>query len=149
MTITTSQNAQDIRPLASTWLSRSRQEEFGLSANVEDVLDDLATWLSTVEGTLLLAWDRSDLAGFMAVFACPSYLSAQQKIALEKYWFSKEGKVGLHLYDKAMQWAAQHGCSHMIVSASNLAGPNYDKICRFCEHKGMRLFETAYIAKVE
>ena len=153
MNMERSQDVDRLRGLADRWAAECNSGEFGLAVCLEDVFRDLQEWLDSRPGTLILAYDGDgafpDLVGFFAVFAVPSFLGSQQ-VALEKYWYAVPNarRAGVALYREALKWAAENGCGHLILSASNLASDLHDKVCRFCERMGMTLFETAYIVKV-
>ena len=46
-------------------------------------------------------------------------------------------------------WAKENGCSHIIMTASNLASEMYDKVCNLYQRMGMELFETSFIQEIK
>lgn len=154
MRIVQTNDVSVIEPLAKKWHDVSNAVAFGLKVIMEDVLNDLDVWLESYPGTIIVAMEDPEYdppfpVGFFAVFAVKSFLS-NDLVALEKYWFSdpESHKAGVYLYKAALKWAADNGCTHLILSASNLASDQHDKVCKFCEAFGMNKFETSYIVKV-
>lgn len=149
MRIDESQNASMLRPLLSKWLEICHGTEFGLQVSVEGVEQDLQARLDLGDGVLLLAYDGIELVGFFAVFACKSSLSEQQ-LAVETFWFALPNQrlAGPALFHAAKNWAQNHGCTHLVVSASRLASDLHDKVAGFCAKAGMKPFETAYILEL-
>jgi hypothetical protein len=74
-----------------------------------------------------------------------------QKLAVEKYWYvEKQYRIGgIQLLKQGYIWAKENGCSHIIMTASNLASGMYDKICNLYQRMGMELFETSYIQEIK
>lgn len=142
------QNIEDLRPLAEAWMKESHPDEFGLEVDLEVVKADLESWMSG-DGAVLIAREGDDILGMFALFVVPSYLG-NQKIALEKYWYCKEGShlAGPKLYIEAVKWAKEKGCSHLITSASKMASDRHDAICNFLTKAGARHFETSYILEL-
>lgn len=149
MKIEQTQDVEKIRGIAAKWSAECNGSVFGLTVDTDEALRDLAIWLDHAPGTLLLAYDGAELTGFFAVFAVKNFLG-REMLALEKYWYCLPNKVraGPALFEAAVLWSKQNGCSHLIVSASNLASDLHDKVCKFCERMGMQVFETAYAGKV-
>lgn len=149
MRIEHTQDVELIRPLAERWLSECRAEDFGLEVSLTDIFADMRDWLKTLPSTILTAWENDHPVGFFAIFVCKSFLSSQ-KIALEKYWYAEPNahRAGLVLYEEAVKWAKVNGCSHLLISASNLASGCHDKITRFCRAQGMKLFETSFLKEL-
>ena len=149
MIIEQCKTVEDLRPLADEWLSELNAEEFGLETDIEVVKADLEWWLDG-EGVVLVAKEDDAILGMLAVFAVPSYLG-RQKIALEKYWYCRNGShfAGPKLYMEAIKWSKEHGCSHLITSGSKMASDRHDSICNFLEKSGAQHFETSYIYTLE
>ena len=156
MRIETTHDVERIREIAGRWLSGCNAQKLGFAISIDRALEDLREWVDTMPGDILLAYepvsdyDPPELVGFFALFVCDSYLGPD-KVALEKYWYAEPNhtRAGVALFRAAMEWSKEHGCSHLIASASGIASDLHDKVCRFFERQGMTLFETAYIAKVE
>lgn len=140
------QNIEELRPLAEKWFEMHNGDEFGLDVDLETIFNDLREWQRN-EGTILVARHEGEPVGLFAVFVVPSFLG-NQKIALEKYWFSRARVAGPRLYIEAVKWAQENGCSHLITNASNLASEMHDKVCRFLESTGAKMFETSYILEL-
>jgi hypothetical protein len=109
------------------------------------ILDDLKLCLAS-EGAVLVAEKEEVIIGLFALFAVDSYLG-NQKIAVEKYWYVSDNTclAGPRLYLAAVNWAREHGCSHLITSGSKMASDRHDSICQFLESSGAKHFETSYI----
>ena len=137
------------RPLGELWMQQHNGDEFGIDITVEDVMADAKEVLASGAGVVIGAKDDDEWVGFMLVFTTECFLGLQM-IAVEKYWFAKPNalKAAPLMLIKARAWAREEGCSHLIMSASNLASNKHDKVCRFYERKGLRLFETSYICEV-
>lgn len=147
MRIEHGQNLDEIRPVGEQWLKEQNASDFGLKVDFETIVKDLEGWLEG-EGTILVAMDGVQPVGFLAVFALPSYLGPQ-KIALEKYWYTMTGHhtAGPRLLCEALKWAKEHGCSHLIMSASNLASNMHDQVCEFYQRMGFKPFESSFICE--
>jgi hypothetical protein len=146
MIIEQCQNIEELRPLAERWFEIQNGDDFGLDVDLETIFNDLREWQRN-EGTVLVAKNENEPVGLFAVFVVPSFLG-NQKIALEKYWFSTLGIAGPKLYIEAIKWSKKNGCSHLITNASHLASEMHDKVCRFLEMAGAKLFETSYIMEL-
>lgn len=149
MRIVECRDIEPIRGLLESWLTLCKRTDYEMDCSVERVAEELEMWLMSMVGTLLVAYDGVEPVGFMAVFECKSPVG-RDNIALEKYWFCRPNTTmaGPALYRAAMEWARKQDCTHMVMSASMLASDMHDKVSRYCEAVGMRLFETSYIVKV-
>jgi hypothetical protein len=149
MRISTSQDADVVRPLLASWRDICRTKEFGLTASADGLIADLKQWLAASEGTLILAHHDDVLVGFLAIFAVKSTVS-RDRLAIEKYWYAQpqEQMAGVRLFAEGRQWAIEHGCSHLIIAASQLSSHHYANVVRFCQKQGMREFETTYIEQL-
>jgi hypothetical protein len=145
MLIEQCQNIEELIPLGSEWLEEITADAYGLDVDLSVILADLEQWLNG-EGAVLVAKVDDEIVAMFALFAVPSYLG-NQKIALEKYWYAREGHhfAGPKLYIEALNWAREHGCSHIITSGSKMASDRHDSICAFLEKTGAQHFETSYI----
>ena len=141
-------NIDELRGLGLEWIRGSHADDYGLDVDIEVVLADLKSWMDG-EGVVLIARDNDEIIAVFAMFAVPSYLG-RQKIALEKYWYSRKGChfAGPKLYMEAIKWAKEHGCSHLISGGSKMASDRHDSICDFLERTGAQHFETLYIYKL-
>ena len=148
MIIEQCQNIEELRSLAWEWMEDSHPELFGLEVSLDVIKADLESWLAG-EGAVLIAREGDEILGMFSLFAAPSYLG-NQKIALEKYWYCRDGShfAGPRLYMEAIKWAKEHGCSHLITSGSKMASDRHDAICNFLEKSGAQHFETSYIYKL-
>jgi len=142
------QDVTSILPLIAKWLAECNAKKFGMDPTFATIMDDLDTWLLERDGAILVAYDP-DPVGFMMVFSTANFLCPGH-VLLEKYWYVTEGHRGaaMPLYRAAKRWGKKHGCSHMLLSASNLASDRHDRIAQFCEKMGMTLFETSYIEEL-
>lgn len=151
MKIEYSQNAADVRPLFERWQEVCRAGEFGFALSIELAQADLAAWLATQDGTLIIAREDDGGApiGFLAIFAVASTISTQ-RVGLEKYWYADPNRalVGPKLFCKARDWATEQGCSHLLLAASNLSSDHYESVVRFCKDVGMEEFETTFIMRL-
>jgi hypothetical protein len=139
---------EDLRPLGQEWLQELSADDYGLDVDLDVIVQDLKDWLQN-EGVVLVAKENDEIIAVFALFAVPSYLG-KQKIALEKYWYARTDHhvAGPKLYIEALDWAKQHGCSHLITSGSKMASDRHDSICKFLEKTGAQHFETSYIYKL-
>lgn len=142
-------NAEVLRPILEDWHKEQNGQVFGLSVNVEDVICDLKCLINAERSDVIVAKDGDLPVGFLAIFKTPSFLGPQM-MAIEKYWYVSPSSrtAGILLFNEGKKWTKEHGCSHFITSASNLASDKYEKICRFYRSRKMRLFETSFIIEV-
>jgi len=149
MRIDHTQDVSVIVPLGEHWLAECCASDFGIKTSMANIVKDLENWIELATGTIILAYDGVELVGFMPVFAVPSFLGPQL-FALEKYWYASQGHhaAGPMMLAEARRWAKENNCSHLIMSASNIASNMHDKCCMFYDRVGLKLFETSYICEV-
>jgi len=149
MRIEYTQDVDLLEPLAESWSAECNGGRFGLAVSVPAALAELKNWLATMPGTLILGYEGDRLVGCFAVFKVPLPM-AGRFLALEKYWYTLPGATlgGPALYRAARRWGRENECSHLVVSASNMASDLHDKVVQFCTHMGMQLFETAFIGEL-
>ncbi len=72
-------------------------------------------------------------------------------IANEHYWYvvpEHRGIESIKMLKFAEDVAKDRKCSHIMMSASNLASDMHNSICRLYEKRKMKKFETVYIKEV-
>lgn len=150
MRIERTQDVDRLLPLAEKWAAECQSRAFGFGVALRPALDDLRDWLRQWPGTLLVACDDDAVHGFLALFKLPFPLTGEP-IAVEKHWYCAPDTNGAggQLYRAAVAWAREHGCTHLIVTASGLMPESYEKIVRFCRRRDMRLFETAFMENLQ
>jgi len=150
MRIEHTKDIQVLRPLAEHWLSECNAYDLGLVVSMADIQKDLEDWMGTFPGTIILVYDGVELVGFMPVFAVKCFLGPQT-IVIEKYWYASKSHhvAGPMMFVEACRWAKENKCSHLLMSASNLASGMHDKCCKFYERMGMKVFETSYVMEIK
>jgi len=141
---------ESIRPLAIEWKAMSQQNKFGLEVDVDVFLSSLADMIFNDNSDLLMLMDGIEVVGIMGVMKFKSPFGKEQ-VANEHYLFVKKGHSisgGSRLIGEAGRWAKEHGCSHLILSASNVASRLHDKVCNLYERLGLSKFETSYIKEI-
>lgn len=142
-----------LKAVFDAWEAENNGEDFGIAVSRLSVRADIQSLMDSPDADLLVLNDEGAITGFLGIFKVRNFLN-DQFVAIEKYWYvlpesRKHGfNSGYLLKRKAEEWAKQHKCTHLIMSASNLASDKHDKVCRLYEHWGMRLFETSYIIEV-
>lgn len=155
MKIESVKNVEIIRPLMEEWKKEEASDSFGITGSLEYALKEMTLWIEQVGSDVLVAWDREDEAvGFLALFEAPSMFGGGN-IAVEKYWYvcpkSRENSLeqcGLHLVERAEVWARDRECTHLVMTASKVAGQLFDKVCRFYECVGFALVESSFVKEV-
>lgn len=152
-TVTTPYNgpAELLRPLIERWAREANGAAFGLSIDVDRVLLDLQAMIDGQASDVLILVVDGVIAGLMGLHAFESP-TGPQMIANEHYWYvaqEKRGRGSLEMIDAAKAWARAKGCTHMLFNASRLASDLHDDVCRVYEHKGMKPFETTFIARID
>jgi len=143
-------DAEALRAVFEYWQREQLgTERFGFDVQVDSVIAELQTLIDVVGAVVFVLEDRKGIAGLLAVFVTDSPYG-DQKTAFEKYWFvrPKARRHGLRLLKHAKQWAVGNGCSHFVMTASNMASDMHDKTCRVYERLGFKLFETSYIKEL-
>ena len=144
------QNKQDIerlKPVAFQWKESCNGEDFGIELVPEKHFSDLAGLIERDDADLFLLVNEDEVVGYMGVTAFSSPLG-NQKVGQEHYWFvsgENRGRGSMLLIRAAKDWAKEKGCTHFIMTASNLASNLHDKVCRFYERIGFKKFETSFI----
>ena len=137
------------RPLGELWMQQHNGKNFGFNITVDDVMADAKALIDSGAGACIGANFKAEWVGFMLLFMTQSFLGPQT-IAVEKYWFAKpeQPMAGPLMLREARLWAKRQGCSHLIMSASNLASAMHDKVCEFYEKAKLMKFETSYITEI-
>lgn len=151
MKIDCERDVEVIRPLAEQWLGKCQARQFGFESTLADILADLNGSLEN-DGTMLVARGLdNELIGFIVWCAVPNYLNGGRTIAVEKYWYAvpNESMAGPRLFHAAFDLAGRQGCTHFVVSASNMMPDNFQSISRFCLKAGMSPFETQFVRALE
>jgi GNAT superfamily N-acetyltransferase len=138
---------EKLRPLGEMWFREHRARKYNIDISVDDILRDGKHWMEIEEAAVIVALDGDEPVGFLALFATDSFLG-KQKLAVEKYWFATKGIAIRMLINEAKKWAKEHGCSHLLMVASHIAGDKYRKVIDLYHHLGMKLFETTFICEV-
>lgn len=139
-------NIEPIVPLMKEWEKIAAGNDCNYEVSFETVYEDLRATLQAIEGTILASSRDGEYTGFMVLLKMPSILG-KQSIGVEKYWYGK--RDGVALFKEAEKWCRENGCSHLVMCASRLASELHDKVCRFYEKMGMRLYESTYIMEVK
>lgn len=136
------------RPLCEVWMQKHNAADFGLKIDLDVITADAKEVLAA-GGVLMGAKLNDEWVGVMLLFVCRSFLG-EQDFAIEKYWFAKPNlfSVGPAMLEEAKRWTKDQGCSHLVMSASNLASDLHDTVCAFYEMSGLKQFETSYIYEV-
>lgn len=149
MKIVETTDVKEVRPLYEQWVGEASGNEFGLRVDTDVAESRMQQMIDNSETVLLVAFDSGGrTVGCYTQTVCPSAYS-DQLVAVGTNWFSKTGSgAGPKLLRTAKRWAKQHGCGHVLVTASNFASSQHDKICRYCERIGGKKFETIYVMEV-
>lgn len=131
-------------PVLKMW--QKEVKNFELDMNIEIFLDEL---LKEIKGnfSLILLTEGDIVTGFMGLRYEQSPIGSD-KIASEHYWYvmPEYRTIGsMKLLSAAKELAEKNECSHLIITASNLASAMHDKVCGFLEKIKMKKFETSYI----
>lgn len=138
-----------LKHVLDAWEGEHNGQDFGLEVSRLSVMADLKSLIDNPNADLIVLTEEGAVMGFLGIFISKSFLS-NQLMAVEKYWYVLPEKrlCGYMLLHAAKKWAKEHNCSHLIMSASNLASDKHDKVCKFYEHQELKLFETSYIREV-
>jgi GNAT superfamily N-acetyltransferase len=146
MRIETVTDIEILRPLCQAWIDESEAAAFGMDIDLESGMADLKNWHEVLDAVFLGMWVEEELIGFMALCVTPSALNRGHVFAMERYWFVRPDKRrhGVAFIDEAKKWAKEHGCTHLVMCASRLAGDMYPKLCAFYERMGFEKLETSF-----
>ena len=147
---TNSEDIEKIKPVALEWKEACNAGDFGIELVPEKHFSDLADLIERDNADLFLLIDDEKVVGYLGVTIFDSPLG-NQKMANEHFWIvskEKRGRGSLLLMRVARKWAKKKGCSHFIMTASNLASNLHDKVCKLYERMGFAKFETSFISEV-
>jgi hypothetical protein len=149
MKIEHTQDVELLVPLLEEWKCEQNGGVMGIDTDTETNLNDTASWLQTCGGTIITASVKGVMVGFLVLVTVPSEFG-DQKWAVEKGWYMRPHVHygGPLLFKEAQAWARSHGCSHLVMVASNMASDIHDRVCRFYEIMKMQKFETSYIKEL-
>ena len=141
---------ETLRPIVESWQENVKANEFGILTDVNKHLLELGSLAFGVSSDLIVLYDGNVPVGYIGLqyFDSPT---GNQRIANERYLYvmpEKRGLSSMRLIKNAKTLAKMKGCSHRIMTASNLASDMHDKLCEFYEKSGMKKFETSYISEV-
>jgi len=141
---------EELRRLGESWLELQNGDKFGIKIDVDAILKDAAATLKLNSGVVIGAKENDEWVGFMHIFVAGSFLG-DQLMAVEKYWYARPNAImaAPRMLAQAKIWAAEKGCSHLIMSASNLASDKYPHVCGFYTRCGLKLFESSYICEIK
>ena len=143
-------DAMPLLPLAYEWEVESKGDAFGLVTDPQYLMIDIMRKMNSPDSVVLGLVVEGRAGGFTTLSKFQSPLGPQM-IAEEHYWFvgkDYRGIGSLRLLKAAEKWAADQGCSHLLLSASMLASGLHDRVCKLYEKRGGRKFETTYIIKI-
>lgn len=148
MRVAPTKNIEEIRPLMESWAKESDADSFGIETDVDYAVAEMTKWIEQSESDVLVA-DDGEPVGFLALFVTSSIL-AGQRVAAEKYWYvrSDHRRCGMLLLARAKDWAREHNCTHLLMTASRLAGSMFDKVSRFYVKQGFEHIESSFIKEV-
>jgi hypothetical protein len=132
------------------WEETQQGKDFNIKAESDACLQELYRLCVGEKTDLLVLEDDGVPKGFIGMVQLESPIS-DQTFANEHLWFVMEearGRESLKLLKAAEAWASAKGCSHLMLTASNLASDMHDRICRMYVRRGMDKFETTYIKEV-
>jgi len=149
-TWTSPDRVDSLVPLYEAWKEDQRGGIFGISMQMDSYINDIKKCLESMESCIIVALDENEPVGLIMMITIKSEFSDDQVWGVEKGWYVKPRyrSVGGLLIQKAKFWCIDKKCSHMVMSASNLASDMYEKVCRFYTRMGMALFETSFIMEI-
>lgn len=138
--------------VAMEWKDQCNAGDFGIGIDPVHYARQLGRLIERDDAELFLLTDTDHaIVGYMGVVIFTSPLD-NTKIASEHHFYilrDHRGGIGsMRLVKAVREWARERGCTHLIMNASTLAGDLHDKVCRFYESMGMKLFETSYIQEI-
>ena len=152
MRVVKATNIDCMKHVALEWKETCNANNLGVTMNPDVYFEKLAKLIDRDDAALFLLFNlENKVVGYMGVESFYSPLD-NQKIANEHHWYMLEsyrGGIGaMRLVNAIKEWAKEHGCSHLIMNASNLASDLHDSVCKFYESIGMKKFETSYIQEI-
>ena len=137
-------------PVIYTWRDSCSGIEMDIDMDEATYVGGLQKLVEGEESDLYILEDDKGVYGYMGMTTFNSPLG-RQKIANEHHWYvipEKRGVSALRFIPLAQKWAREKECSHLIMSASNLASELHDNVCEIYKRFGMKKFETSYIKRV-
>jgi len=142
---------ETLRPIVESWQENVQDNDFGIIADdIDKYLTELGNMVLRPDADLIVLYDGETPIGYIGLRYFSSPLGSQM-MAEEHYFYvipEKRGLASMRLIKNAKVLAKMKGCSHIILTASNLASDMHDKICNFYEKSEMKKFETSYISEV-
>lgn len=142
-------DVSELRNIAAYWRDECNSNEMNIKTSMDSFLVDLKELIDGDNSDLLVLVDDVPI-GLLGLTTFTSPISSQL-IANEHYWYvipPRRGIASMRLLKAAEDWAKEKGCSHLIMTASNLASDLHDTVCFIYEKMGMKKFETSYIRGV-
>lgn len=145
-------NANILQPLAVQWVHEA-DRSFDINFDVGIALRNLQKMIDKENSDVIgLYSDRETIIGYIGIDCFPNPVG-EGLCANEHLWYvhpDYRGTMGsLRLIGSALEWAKEHGCTHFILNASELASKLHDRVCVMYEKLGFRRFETSYIVRIE
>jgi len=143
-------SAVEFYEIAVSWKKEANGDTFGIQIDVPSFLVEIQRMVNSPMAGVLAMTDEDRIIGFMGLQIFRSPLG-EQMMANEHFWYvlpDDRGLGSMRLMKAAKQWAKDHGCSHLLLNASALAGDKCDKVAQLYEKMKMKLFEHTYIAEV-
>lgn len=141
-----------LKPVADAWDEEDNGDKFGFKVETATFVESLRVLRDNDNSLLLVLMQDSKPVGVMGLIFIKSPLS-DQLLAQEHFWYvmpEHRGRLGsLRMIDVAQKIAKDMGCSHLMMTASNLASELHDKVCRIYELYKMAKFETTYICSLK
>ncbi len=151
MRVVEATNIDCMKHVALEWKETCNANDLGVTMDPEVYFKKLSTLIDRDDAALfLLLSPMNTVIGYVGVESFYSPLD-NQKIANEHHFYILEANRGtgaMRLVHAVQEWAKENGCTHIVMTASNLASGLHDKVCKFYEAIGMSKFETSFICQL-
>ena len=151
MNVTKATNVEQVRHVVLEWGQECNTDAFGMTTDMDSYLANMRDLIVGDDTELLLLIsDKGRVVGYMGVMMFFSPVGKQKWVAEHHLYIMADhrGSGALRLMIAAKDWAKEHGCTHLIMTASKLASDLHDKVCAFYKGVGMTHFETSYIQEI-
>jgi GNAT superfamily N-acetyltransferase len=136
--------------ITEAWKDEQRGVDFGLKLVFDKQIEDLQNIVNSDSMDALVLMDGDRAVGYLCLTVVFNRMG-NERWAQELYWYTLKGfrsKGGKMMERAAEYWARDKGCTHLLLSASNLASSMHDRMCRFYELLGFKKFETTFIKEL-
>ena len=146
-----------LRPLVNGWYEEQNGKEFGVSVNVDKVIQELQEAVVSPDSDVLLfiVNDKDSgievVGGFVAVYVSEGH-AIDELVCKDLYIYLlpkyRRGKNGNKLIQAMEEYAMDRKCKYTGLTVSNISGNRSDGIKRLYRRQGYQDIETSFLKEL-